>query len=420
MGIPLLRRPFYQRDLIKMQRDALAIEAKQLAEQLRLASSRAEIAEADLAHSRKFITAVQRQYLETAHHPGLVIPFARATGTPPTGDSETAHRIATAYRKAIATSGAPSVSYWDGAIASLKGDVHAALVAEDPAALSKILRDPGATDLFYGFDSLIASGSVTDASARAIALAVYSDLLNLAAALGVRRLWNWEIPQAMAASMPGIEEILCAIDGAVGFRVDFPNPFRGEVGLQTSRGVACGRAIAAIHQAWRVWTLAACDPAARIVEIGAGLGRTAYYAARFGIHDYTLVDLPMSGVAQAAFLCRVLAPTDVSLFGEDRRAVRIVPPAAFLQARERYDVALNADSLTEMARDVAEEYAAAIRRQARVFLSVNHEANPFSIADLQPTLGRVGSREPSWMRRGYVEEVFHLLPKDAESAGKET
>ena len=63
------------------------------------------------------------------------------------------------------------------------------------------------------------------------------------------------------------------------------------------------------------------------MEIGAGMGRTAYYMCKFGLSDYTIVDLPMSNVAQAAFLSRVMGEDQISLAGEDRSAnVRILPP----------------------------------------------------------------------------------------------
>jgi hypothetical protein len=67
---------------------------------------------------------------------------------------------------------------------------------------------------------------------------------------------------------------------------------------------------------------------------------------------------------------------------------------------------LNADSLTEIGRSAANEYWSQIQQRCSVFLSINHEANEFTISDL---IGeRPALRYPYWMRRGYVEEVVNF------------
>jgi hypothetical protein len=69
---------------------------------------------------------------------------------------------------------------------------------------------------------------------------------------------------------------------------------------------------------------------------------------------------------------------------------------------------LNVDSITEMDFQHAFDYVQKIRRCAARFLSINHEANPFSAKDL---LSKCGARTralryPYWLRKGYVEEIF--------------
>lgn len=41
---------------------------------------------------------------------------------------------------------------------------------------------------------------------------------------------------------------------------------------------------------------------------------------------------------------------------------------------------------------------------ARVFISINHEANDFTVAELTSRVRSV--RYPYWMRAGYVEELY--------------
>ena len=159
--------------------------------------------------------------------------------------------------------------------------------------------------------------------------------------------------------------------------------------------------IQALYQAWRVPLLTGSVSSSRILEIGGGLGRTAYYAWRSGARDYTIIDLPMTGVAQGYFLDRTLGEDSVCLFGEERSGIRVLPQAAFLDATDRYDLAINVDSLTEMAAETAEAYCSAIKARAGVFLSINHETNPFTVCETCTNVGMpVISRTPYWLRRG--------------------
>ncbi|MET4607051.1 SAM-dependent methyltransferase, partial [Bradyrhizobium sp. JR4.1] len=154
-----------------------------------------------------------------------------------------------------------------------------------------------------------------------------------------------------------------------------------------------------IYQAWRVISLAHRP---RVLEIGAGLGRTAFYL--FGVAEYVAIDIPLSNVAQAHFLSRTI--------GED--VVRILH-----QLVGDFDVALNVDALTEMARPTATEYLRFVEARYRIFLSINHEANLFTGRDLYADNKSVTvERHPSWMRRGYVEEVIRFRPAEGSSGEK--
>jgi hypothetical protein len=260
--------------------------------------------------------------------------------------------------------------------------------------------------LFYGFDNLtrtVLSNPTTEERVHGIGM--YQDLLQLSEALGARRLWNPEATHREA--LPDVDTLLCSIDRVVGFRVDFPNPFPDEVGLATSRGIASYRAVQALYQALRLLSAARDNTDARVAEIGAGLGRTALYARRFGMRNYTIVDLPMSAVAQAYFLGRALGPDEICLYGEDRPGIRILPPGAFLNASDRYDVVMNVDSLTEMAHATACAYCEAIKARAALFVSINHELNPFTARDVCGETGmKMLKRTPYWLRRGYVDEEY--------------
>lgn len=210
-----------------------------------------------------------------------------------------------------------------------------------------------------------------------------------------------------------LEALLDKLDESLGFQIDFPNPYPGEFGLKSSRGLVNHRAVFAIYQAWRLSTWASGNDQTRILEIGAGSGRTAYYARKLGLRDYTIVDLPLTNVAQANFLGRALHPSLIVLSDESHDAsqndrIRIFGPSWFDDTAEVFDVTLNADSITEMDCRRATAYFDKLTRHANVFVSINHEVNSFSAKDLPAFAGVPYKplRSPYWLDDGYVEETF--------------
>lgn len=321
-------------------------------------------------------------------------------------DQQLVRRIEAAYSLACLHPVLGDGGFWLAEYAALKQYEHERLIARDAGA---VLRDPARSNLFYGFDALVKLPGGKPKTAEQEAWMTYDALLQLASALGESRLHNPEAPHP--AQLPDIEGLLEGLDRAVGFRIDFPNPFPNEVGLATSRGIATYRCAQSIYQAWRIAELVQHRENARVLEIGPGLGRTAYYAFRLGLRDYTLIDIPLSSAAQGYFLGRVLGENAVSLFGESSVApITVAPPSYFLDGAESYDLVVNVDSLTEMSRSVADSYWRRIQRGVPVFLSINHERNSFTFRDLYVASGHAASvkRAPYWLRRGYVEELAVL------------
>lgn len=71
---------------------------------------------------------------------------------------------------------------------------------------------------------------------------------------------------------------------------------------------------------------------------------------------------------------------------------------------------INVDSLTEMDNKIAREYIEYARGHAKAFVSINHEVNRFTVAELRADLlsEKPTIRSMHGMRSGYVEEITFL------------
>jgi SAM-dependent methyltransferase len=330
-------------------------------------------------------------------------------------DAALVSRIRRAYRHAVSTFQGYGNSQWASNHAR-SFQLHQMLLNGTADDVAFELDNPATNDLLYGFDeatrAIYVAHQAGDQAARdAWGAGVHKRLIRLAEAVGAIPVW------LQSANRPddrdlNLETLLAKLDETLGFTVDFPNPYPNELGLESSRGLINHRAVFAIYQAWRLVTWARTDGGARVLEIGAGSGRTAYYAFKLGLRDYTIVDLPLTNVAQANFLGRVLDPSLIVLSGEDRNSqadrIRIFGPSWFERSAEVFDVAINADSITEMDCVHATAYFEKLAGCADVFVSINHEANPFSTKELPAFAGVLQRplRYPYWLDDSYVEETF--------------
>jgi hypothetical protein len=317
-------------------------------------------------------------------------------------------RIAKAYHSAAAEFSGYGESMW-AAFSEKQATVMDAIRGNNIAALRQQLSDPSEHDFFWGYDDLLqtftrARHKESDQQLQTSANQLYAKLVQVAIAIGALRCPYTEAGQN--SPTPHIEELLKGIDGIFCFAVDFPNPYRLSWGLLTSRGVASDRAVQAIYQVWRTSQIAKALGGKKVLEIGAGSGRNAYYARKFGIEDYTIIDVPTTQIAQGSYLglaCEGL----VSLHGEeDNNGLRLRSPNWLTNTKETFDVVVNADSLTEMDAGNALKYIEFVREHSKALLSFNHEFNSFTVADLLRKAGlKPLSRCPYWPRAGYVEEL---------------
>jgi len=318
-------------------------------------------------------------------------------------DMHLVERLTKSYQRRVEET---PTDQWKHIFSKFHGDIHDALMSGNQKRVREICSDPQSTDLFLGFDGLaktLRAGGLRIEEKLGPALA-FDRFVRLAESMGARRTGNPETIKGRYKKIH-IDDVIDQIEQHIGFELSFPSPFQNEYGLITKRGIASERIPLSIYQAWKLSKLGT-----KVIEIGGGLGRTAYFATKFGICDYTIVDIPISSLAQGCFLGQVVE--DIELEGEtlSERTIKLISPSAFFGSYKKTDAVLNVDSLTELGPELAEKYIRHISEISPKLMSINHEANSVSVLNIIEKTGLKTSqtRHPDWLRRGYVEEIVHF------------
>lgn len=293
--------------------------------------------------------------------------------------------------------------------------------------IKKLLVDPIGSPLFAGFQSFLIDNKIEESSEAAQVYNIWQIrvilglFLRLAEALGINPCWNPE--EHEKNSFSGIfryeifEQILKNLDEIFNFSIQFPNPFNGEFGLITQRGIVSERVPHALYQAYKVLQFSKKSECKKIIEVGAGMGRNAYFCHLAGVQNYTLVDLPHVLIAQALFLGLSLGEESIWLYGEKKsdnqeHQIKLISPEIFFDENrlEFYDLMLNVDSLVEMPELTARKYIEFGLKNCRLLHSINQESYRFSVNQLLNAYVTKFdiTRNPYWMRGGYIEETVKI------------
>jgi hypothetical protein len=337
-------------------------------------------------------------------------PYAGCSVEQSCNDEKLVKRMLTAYQ--LAEKHHLTDSMWQVFYDQKLQAIHDVFQSGNLDQATQILRKPSQTDLFYGFDCLCLSIlplQLTYSGRISAARQALDCLLRCGEAMGAIRLDNPETHGALQKKWTA-NEVLQTLETFLGTSIYFPNPYANEVGIYTDHGIASYRAVQALYQAYRIKELLKDIPHPRVLEIGAGLGRTAYYCKLLGITDYTIIDIPMTALSSSYFLGRILGEDQVVLLGENLDAsenkVKILTPDQFLSDMSQYDLIVNADSLTEINFNTISAYLDKIQQISPMFLSINHETNQHTVFKLLSPHVKTFYRYPYWMRLGYVEELY--------------
>ncbi len=330
------------------------------------------------------------------------------TENPYTPSPSLIRRLETAYLELINDAQEDKSSLWQ-MITNKNIEIHNALLRGDGSAI-EYLKDPGSTNLYYGVDNLAADIlSKIPNESESEYLYLTNLIETLGQALGVANIQNPEQSGTRGGQSPGFEAVLERIANNCKNFV-FPNPFLGEFGIESPYGLISYRAIQAFYQSELILRTCNYIDNHHVLEIGAGMGRTAFYSHLKGI-QCTTVDLPLGLIGQALFFSATLGENSFRFENEPStrvRTINLMSPREFCETSERYGLIINIDSLTEMDLVTASVYLKKITEKADYFLSINHDVNDFSVAELVQSKERLKRvyRSPYWLRQGYAEELY--------------
>jgi putative sugar O-methyltransferase len=251
-------------------------------------------------------------------------------------------------------------------------------------------------------------------------LKALNKVVALAESQGAVRVENPEQGSMGIAFADGVESLVKSTEASLGVSLDFPDVGAPYGILVAGRLVSWDTpdhlyAAARLKDAMRMY-LSDRDRPLHVIEIGGGYGAMAFWLLQMTHLRYSIVDLPLINVLQGYFLTQTLGPSDVSLYGEAPKRVTIVPTHALSGIDLPFDVLANKDSMPEIPEAALLDYLSWAQGGCDgIFYSYNHESATWFEGTPQNVvanaLTRVGGfvrvrRDTSWLRRGYVEEVY--------------
>ena len=291
------------------------------------------------------------------------------------------------------------------------------IIKSDKSRIEDILDDPSKYDIFYGFDSncnyVLKNTRYSDYFENDEL--VIDKILNFAEYLGILRHNNPE-RYRIIFKKPSLDNLINEIEKKINIELKFNNVFPGEKGVKTQKGIISNREIQAIYQAYKIKEIFKKNNYKNILEIGGGLGRTAYYCYKFGIKNYTIVDLLIPRICQLNYLSRVL--NEENIINESQiinlenleNKIKIISPNYLFDKNIKYDLIFNTDSMTEIDSINQNKYINFIKENAKYFYSINHESNKNRVNNLFSNTNILAvEKNLYWLRRGYLEEHFKFI-----------
>jgi len=162
----------------------------------------------------------------------------------------------------------------------------------------------------------------------------------------------------------------------------------------------------------------------KCVEIGGGYGGLAYWFLKSNLNNiskYTIIDFPLMNVIQGYFLSKAFGTSNVIFYGEKKNEnikIELIPIDKTSEIKN-FDLLINENSMPEMPLESVQNYLYWAKENLNgIFYSYNQEAyspvNGKEQISVPKTISKISnsfelySRNISWIRNGYVEEVYKV------------
>ena len=282
------------------------------------------------------------------------------------------------------------------------------LLKKDNKFFYEVIGKPHKNEIQWGFSTITKSlTSLTRYTDLYINETIYDCIFRVACSLGLCNL-----PEVYHKNNNNFsaDELLEKIFNHLGVKTDFKNTFSEIRGIKTKYGLVSYHNIQQLYQAIKVLEITRKIKNPKVLEIGAGLGSTAYHSWNFGIKNYSIIDLPLGCISVGFNLSNLIGEDNLVFNNEIKNQtnkIKIYNPISLGTIDDNFDLMINFDSMTEMSKDQAEKYVDFASNKSKFFLSVNHESNSFTVNQIfkNSSFDKV-SRNLTWYRQGYVEELF--------------
>jgi hypothetical protein len=244
-------------------------------------------------------------------------------------------------------------------------------------------------------------------------------------AQGYKSLLNPEQGQWEGISEGELERMLSNLENNLGFSLSLPNIFTGlfEISIGANRFNQVD--LMSLNSALTARKVMSDKSIQRIVEIGGGSGRFAYYCLKLGLGPIYIIDLPHVLILQYWYLSKAL-PTSKIRFNhslDSSSADIVLVPNSKMNSIDpkQMEMVFNQDSFAEMPMDIVKQYLdwIAFNKSSLIF-SINHESKPYlnhkgeqqiNVFEVLSSDNRFKllSRELDWVRRGYVKSIFRIV-----------
>jgi hypothetical protein len=341
-------------------------------------------------------------------------------------DVELCERLINAF--AAATDGTlatqETTGVWGWIFHSYQLPLAQAIEHRDASVLAEALASMFQTDFVFGLSpgSMALEHTQSWLGSRIFCMKCIDGLMSLAEALAVHPVKNPEQQGFGVTLSKGLPKLISDVEARLGFRLQFPD-------VGAPYGIVVDGRLITVETPEQVYGALRLDQAIklhlarsarplRIVEIGGGYGAMCYWFMRMSALEarYTIIDLPIVSLLQGYFLGRALGPDKIALYGEPAGPITLLPVSARAEITTPFDVLVNKDSMPEIPYDTVVDYLRWSRANCDgFFFSYNHESavdfedNPQGrVSDAVEHTGSFSRlrRERSWVRPGYVEEIY--------------